>query len=406
VSAPKVVLRTEQVPVADLKPYPGNARRGDVELVAESLRENGQYKPIVVQESTGYVLAGNHTLQAAIAEGWSEILATFVEVDDDRARKINLVDNRSNDVAGYDDEALAELLRELDGDLSGTGFEQVDVDALMAELGPGGWSSQKKDAAPPLPVTPVTEPGEVFALGPHRLVCGDALDLETVRLALDNQQADLVLTDPPYMVAYQAGMTVEEAIKLNRRTDGLEVSNDALSAGQADEFIREAMASVKAALKPGGVFYVFAPPGVDELRFRLGLRDCGLELREVLLWIKDRFVFGRQDYHWRHESVMYGWREGAAHHWAGGHSQDTLLEFDRPGRSKEHPTMKPVALLERLVENSSKKGQLIFDPFAGSGSTMVAAAAQGRRCAMVELDPRYCDVIIERWAKLTGEVIR
>ena len=166
------------------------------------------------------------------------------------------------------------------------------------------------------------------------------------------------------------------------------------------------MQAIRDVLKPGGVFYTFAPPGVDELRFRDGLRMARLQMRQVILWVKDRFVFGRSDYHWRHELLMYGWRDGAGHYFAGGRTQDTLWEYDRPASSKLHPTQKPVELLERAITNSSRPGEVVVDLFAGSGSTLIACASAGRRALLMENDLAYCDCIVERWETLTGEKVR
>ncbi len=398
---PAVVLRTEEIDVGELSEYPGNARRGNVEVVRDSLRVNGQYKPIVVQQSTGYVLAGNHTLRAARAEEWPTILTTFVECDDDTARRINLVDNRSNDLASYDDQALADMLGELGGEYEGTGFDQDSMDALLASLGPGGYGGRDKDAVPPVPVVPITRPGDIITLGEHRVMCGSALDPEARAMLLRQQPADLVLTDPPYTVSYEEDLSPIQA--KYRRQDGKKVTGDALDGAEADAFVSEAMVAVRAVLKAGGVFYVFAPPGVDELRFRLALRDAPLVIRQVILWVKDEFVFGRQDYHWRHESMLYGWREGAGHFFVGDFTQHTLWDCERPKASKEHPTMKPVELMERAVTNSSRPGEHVVDLFGGSGSTLIACTTQGRRCSMMELDPGYCDVIVDRWEKFTGE---
>lgn len=398
-----ILKTTEPVNLETLKPYPGNARRGDIDMIAESLRTHGQYKPIVVQKSTGYVLAGNHTLQAARHLGWDSIVVSWVDVDDDSARKINLIDNRSNDVATYDDSELAALLVGLDGDYVGTGFTDTDLTELMESLGEGGFSRKDKDAAPELHADPVTQLGDVIRLGDHVLVCGDALVADDRDALMEGQLADLVLTDPPYMVSYEADLSADDREKLNRRRDAKTVPNDNLQGIDADLFIANAMRSIHDVLKPGGVFYTFAPPGADELRFRIGLQDARLPLREVILWIKDQFVFGRQDYHWRHESLLYGWRDGAAHYFVDDRTQDTIWDCPRPKTSKDHPTQKPVALLERAIANSSRRGQLVVDLFAGSGSTLIAAHAQARVARVMERDPAYCDVIVERWEKLTGK---
>lgn len=402
--ADSTITRTTTVKLTDLKPFPGNSRRGDLDLIRESLRMHGQYRTIVVQESTGYVVAGNHTVDAAEAEGWEEIEATFIDVDDAEALAINLVDNRANDMAINDPLALAEQLQRLNGRFDGTGFTAVDLDALLLTLNQGGWSTGDKDAAPELPEDPVTKPGDIIQLGRHLLVCGDALNPDDRDALLDGKLADLVVTDPPYTVRYEEDMSEGQAAR--RRQDGKKVGQDDLVGPAADHFIESAMTAIRDSVKPGGVFYTFAPPGLDELRFRDGLREAKLPLHQVILWVKDRFVFGRSDYHWRHELLLYGWRDGAAHYFDGGRSQDTLWEYDRPATSKLHPTQKPVELLERAITNSSRAGEVVVDLFAGSGSTLVAAASAGRRALLMEKDPAYCDCIVERWETLTKEKVR
>lgn len=393
------VVKTERVKLDKLQPYPGNARRGNVEVIRESLRVNGQYKPIVVQKDTGYVLAGNHTLEAARAEGWTDLLVSWVECDADTARKINVIDNRSNDIASYDDEMLVELLNDLAGDYTGTGFDPLTHKQLMDDLMPGMSFGKDKDTPGAVPEETTTKPGDIFELGPHLLICGDALDDKTWD-TLGPIEANLVVTDPPYMVEYDGWNNDGSPRRVGERAT---VPNDELTTEQADQFIYAAFCQINDHLKSGAAFYCFAPQGPDFARFLSAADAAKLQVRQNLVWVKDQFVFGRSDYHYRHEMLMYGWKGGAAHHALDDRTQSSVLEFDRPKRSKDHPTMKPVAMLQRLIENSSERGALVLDPFGGSGSTLVAAAAAGRRCVMIEYSPLYCDSIIDRWAKLTGE---
>jgi DNA modification methylase len=211
---------------------------------------------------------------------------------------------------------------------------------------------------------------------------------------------DLVATDPPYGVAYQEALSTAEAAARNRRKDGAEVANDNLGMEGTQAMVAAAM--THAGLKPGGVFYVCHAPGNFQTAVWLGLQDAGLYARHQIVWVKDRFVMGRADYHYRHEGVLYGWKDGAAHYFVDDRTQDSVWEFTRPGASKEHPTMKPVALFERMLANSSHAGDLTYEPFAGSGTTLIAAANLGRRCYAMELDPAYCDVIVDRWERHTG----
>jgi DNA modification methylase len=242
--------------------------------------------------------------------------------------------------------------------------------------------------------------GDLFSLGDHRLMCGDSTVADDVSRLLDGARADLVWTDPPYGVAYQADLSVEQARATHRRTDGLEVRNDALTPDGTRALVAAAVS--EDVLRPGGCFYVASPSGDMEIHFRLALVDAGLPLREAIVWVKDQFVFGRQDYHWRHESILYGWRDGEAHYFAGGRTQDTVWEIARPKRSDDHPTMKPVELVERAVQNSSRPGETVYDPFSGSGTTILACERTGRSARAMEIDPQYVAVAIKRWEQFTG----
>jgi DNA modification methylase len=405
-----------QVPLAELKPYAGNARVGNVDMIAESLEVNGQYRPIVVNRRTNEVLAGNHTLKAAKQLGWETIAATFVDVDDEAAARIVLVDNRSNDVAEYDNRALLDLLQSLDG-LDGTGFDQASIDDLVAEL----FEPEKDlDDAERLPAVSDAEPtsklGDIWLLGKHRLVVGDATDPGVVAEALGGEMAELVLTDPPYNVDYTG-----------KTGDALKIDNDSMSAEAFGDFLAGAFGAMYANTAEGAPIYVFYATA-EEIAFRRELVDAGWLYKQNLVWIKDRFVLSRQDYHWQHEPILYGWKPGAAHAWFGGFTpttvvddakpasqmtkaelraiveqiQTTTIRADRPARSVDHPTAKPIALLARLLENSSRPGSLVLDPFGGSGSTLIACDYLGRTCGTAELDPTYADVICRRYQEFAG----
>lgn len=399
----RMAIERKRISIADLRPYPGNARRGNLDVIKESLQAHGQYRAIVVQESTGYVLAGNHTMLAAKELGMDALDCDVYDCDDEQAKRIVLVDNRSNDLAEYDNQALADLLTELDS-LEGTGFTDQDLNSLLASLGPGHFSHDELNMVIKVPVNPVTKPGDYIQLGPHELYCTDAVDPDnTVLWNFQQAECDAVWTDPPYLISYQVDMTPEEARARHRRTDGKEITNESMSEDDAIQFRIAAAKLIDRSLKPGGPFYVFVPPGPDQADWINALTMVGIRPRQVLQWVKDQFVFGRSDYHYRSEPILYGWKTGEAHVWEGDRSQDTVWECDRPKRSKDHPTIKPVDLAIKAIENSTRAGDTIFDPFAGSGTILTACMQTGRRAVMCEIDPAYCDVIIERYERLSGE---
>src|SRR5829696_948073 len=385
-------LETVSVPLRDLRPHSHNPRRGGVAAIAESLRRHRQYRPIVVNRPRMEVLAGNHTLLAALELGWSALDATFVSVDEEQAKRILLVDNRTSDLAGYDLPALADLLEDLP-DLEGTGYDEAELGALLDELPPVLGAD---DEVPPLPSEPETRPGDLYILGEHRLVCGDARDPGAYARLLAGERCEALWTDPPYGVEYEG--------KTKR---ALRIEND----GHAglEGLLTESFAAANGSLSPGARVYVAHPAGELSLTFGGCFVAQGWRLRQTLVCVKDCFVLGRSDYHYRHEPILYGHKPGAgrtgrgASSWFGDNAQESVLEVPRPRRSSEHPTMKPPELVERCLRNSTRRGELVLDPFAGSGSTLVACERSGRRARLLELDPRFCDVVVPRWEGLTGQ---
>lgn len=395
---PALVYETMQC--ADLRLFEGNARRGDVDVIAASLDDLGQYKPIVVNVGThtgrpNEVLAGNHTLQAAQRLGWPEIDATVVDVDEQTARKINTVDNRAADLGDYDQAALHALLSGID-DLSVTGYLQEDLDALTRDLFPPEPQTEPDDV-PDVPATPVSQVGQVWQLGEHRLAVGDSTDLELVRRLVGDTAPVCVWTDPPYGVEY-----------VGKTKDALRIQND--GSGGLFDLLAAAFGVIATVCRPGAPVYV-AHADTERCTFEGAMESAGLVVRQNLIWAKNTMVLGRSDYHYKHEPILYGFipadsgRLGrGGERWFGDNSQTTVFEFDKPGRSTEHPTMKPVALIDAMLANSLPGGGVVFDPFGGSGSTLIAAHGRGARCFTVELDPRYADVILRRFEAHTGVV--
>jgi DNA modification methylase len=236
----------------------------------------------------------------------------------------------------------------------------------------------------------VARPGDLFALGAHRLLCGDATSLTHVARLMDGLRADLVFTDPPYNVDY-----------VGKTGSALKIDNDKMDTKRFRAFLLAAFHVLFANAREGAPIYV-CHSDTEGYNFRGAMIEAGWLFKQAIIWVKDSFVMGRQDYHWRHEPILYGWKPGAAHRWWADRTQDTVWEIPRPKRSVEHPTMKPVELVSRAIVNSSKPGDMVLDPFGGSGSTLIACEAEGRVCRIAELDPRYVDVIVERWETFTG----
>lgn len=384
-------LRSLVVPIESVTLHPRNPRVGVVEAVAASLARFGQQKPIVVQASTGFVVAGNHIVKAARSLGWTEIAANVEALDDASAIAFMLADNRTSDLGGYDDALLAAILAEEEAtaNLAATGYDADDVAAILraAELA----DTRDADAAPnvPEPAEVYVQPGDLWVLGRHRLLCGDATDPAAVGRLVGEDTVDLLWSDPPYGCAY-SGKTAA----------ALRIANDERDTERTRELVAAALRAVP--LRAGGAFYVASPAGPAHLAFLLALSDANLTLRQTLVWVKDKFVLGHSDYHYRHESILYGWRDGAAHTFRADRTQDTVWEVARPARSDVHPTMKPVELVERAIRNSCAPGDTVYDGFVGSGTTIIAAERADRRCLAMEIDPRYAQVAIERWAAFTG----
>lgn len=398
----KLMTGVEAFPLEALQPYHRNPRRGNVEAIAESLERLGQYRPIVVNVGTHTgrpreVLAGNHTLLAARHLGWEKIDGVTVDVDDDTAARIVVVDNRTADLAENDDEALAALLSDLP-DLAGTGYDEGDLEALLTSSREPGEINGDPDDVPDTPAEPVSKPGNVWLLGPHRLLCGDSTDPAAVEAMLAGDRADCMWTDPPYGVDY-----------VGKTKDALTIQND--GAEDLPALLAGAFAVASVALRPGAPVYVAHPPGPLSLEFARAFLEAGWSLRQNLIWVKDTLVLGRSDYHYQHEPILYGFTSGGegrlgrgGDRWHGDNAQTSVFAVARPSRSEAHPTMKPVDLIVPALENSCPPGGIVYEPFGGSGSTLIAAHAAGRTARVVELDPHYVDVICARWQKATGEL--
>lgn len=389
------------ISIDELQTHPSNVRQGDIGAICESLKAHGQYRTIVYQQSTKRILAGNHTYKAAKALGWTHIAATPVVCDDEQALRILLADNKANDLATYDEPELIELLKELvdtSEGLLGTLFDEDELDSLIQDNTHFELPTEVDDIPDKAPS--ITNAGDVWLLGKHKVMCGDSTNLDQVKQLMDGLEADLVWTDPPYGVAIvggNRGLSPEE----RKAKGGKEIQNDELDFDSLKEFLTKAFKAGYEVTKKGGCWYVAAPAGNIFQAFSIPLSNLGI-WRHTLVWVKDSLVMGRADYHYRHESIFYGWKEGAAHQAPPDRKQDTVWEIPRPKRSAEHPTMKPVELIAKAIQNSTNQNQIVLDLFGGSGSTLIAAQETNRIGYLMELDPHYVDVICARYQKHTG----
>jgi site-specific DNA-methyltransferase (adenine-specific) len=387
-------MKIVQVSIDKLIPYARNSRTHSDEQTAQiaaSIQEFGFTNPILIDGKNG-IIAGHGRVLAARKLNLTEVpcieLSGMTEV---QKRAYIIADNKLALNSGWDNEMLALEMTDLTDagfDLSLTGFSDEEVLALYPEeLNPG---LTDPDECPEPPDVPHTVLGDVWVCGKHRLLCGDSTSIDDVTKLMDGKLADQLITDPPYNVAYEG-----------KTKDAMKIKNDSMSNDTFRQFLRDAFVAADTAMKQGAVFYIWHADS-EGYNFRGACFDAGWKVRQCLIWKKQTMVMGRQDYHWKHEPCLYGWKDGAAHLWATDRKQTTILEFDRPQRNGEHPTMKPVALFEYQMLNNTKGSDIVLDLFGGSGTTMIAAEKNGRIGYLCELDPKYCDVIVKRWQSFTG----
>lgn len=394
--------------LSELVPYAANAKKHDarqVANVAESIRQFGFVQPVVVDRD-GVIVIGH--CRALAAEKLRMVEVPCVCVDDLTPEQVNalrLVDNKTNE-SPWDLDLLSAELPALD--LSGFDLEWGLPDELDGSV-------IEDDYDFSCPVAVRSKAGEVYQLGDHRLMCGDSTSLADVQKLVGGVQVDLLLTDPPYNVALGMDETPEEAKKRNKRTDGKTVANDKMEDKEFRQFLTDAFSNAAMVMKPGAPFYVWHADS-EGYNFRGACRDAMLRVRQCLIWVKNSLVMGRQDFQWKHEPCLYGelesddeaqpclygWTKGGKHYFFKNRRQTTVLNFDKPVKSAEHPTMKPVKLFDYQMQCSSREGDAVLDLFAGSGTTIIAAEQNGRRAYCMELDPKCVDVIIDRWEKFTG----
>ena len=435
-------VELREVEIAALKPYERNAKqhsKEQVEKIGRSIRELGFLSPCLIDQELN-VIAGHGRIMAAKEIGMTAVPCVFVEgLTEEQRRAYILADNRLTELGEWDMERVQQELADLadaDFDISLTGFDpDLRFDDSMGAIQDDGWTETEPDAAE----EPRSRVGDIYQLGNHRLMCGDSTDPEMVAALMNGQLADLMVTDPPYNIGLggdesgAAQSTDELAKRRKHQEDGAFLLNDNLGEKEFVEFLGKAMTNGKDALREGGAFYVWYAARTTE-QFLQGLRMAGLEVKQILIWVKGHFTLGRRDYQWQHEPCLYGWKDGAAHYFLDNRKQSTVIEDlkpdlahmkkdemaqllreiyaeeietdvireSKPNVSELHPTMKPLKLIARQIRNSSREGEAVLDLFGGSGTTMIACEQMNRRCFMMEFDPHYADVIVDRWEALTG----
>lgn len=393
-------MEIKQRNIDSIKPYNKNAKTHDkkqINNVAESIKQFGWQQPIVV-DADGVIIVGHCRYEAAKKLKLQEVPCVVADgLTEEQVQKYRLLDNKTNE-SDWDMELLAE-------DLFGLDFDGFDID----------WGIEEEEGEPEvieddfeveIPKEPKAKPGQIYQLGRHRLMCGDSTKQEDVEKLMNGEKADMVLTDPPYNVNYEslAG----------------KIKNDNMDDSSFREFLRSAFFLCKQAMKPGAAFHIWHAD-TEGYNFRGACRDVGLTVRQCLIWVKNSLVLGRQDFQWKHEpclygekpmeesdldeheTCLYGWKDGSAHRWFKNRRQTTILQFDKPVKSKEHPTMKPILLFNYEMQCNSKPGDIVLDLFGGSGTTIMACEQNGRIAYTMEFDPKYIDVIINRWEQFTGE---
>lgn len=412
-------LQIEYLTPEELVPYAKNAKihdRNQIDQIKRSIEQFGMNDPIAIWKGN-VIIEGHGRLIACKELNLERVPVIRLDHLTDQQRKAYcLAHNQLTMTTGFDLDLLSEELESIfEIDMGDFGFV-LDTDEKK--------EVEEDEFEPILPAAPKTKPGQIFKLGNHRLMCGDSTDQEQIAKLMNQEVADLLITDPPYNVDY-----------VGKTKDALKIENDKMEDGQFRAFLRDSFDAANRNMKPGAAFYIWHADS-EGFNFRGACKEIGWQVRQCLIWNKNCMVMGRQDYQWKHEPCLYGWKDGASHYFVDDRTQvtvqedikpedfrkmkkdelvelleniysdkvsTTILNEKKPAASEYHPTMKPLKLIGRLIKNSSEPGQLILDSFGGSGSTLMAAQQLDRRCYTMELDPKYCDVIIERWESYTGE---
>ena len=378
-------LKIEYANINDLKKYHKNAKKHpkeQVNRIANSIKEFGMCDPIGVWGKDNLIIEGHGRLMALKKLGYTE--APIIRLDhlsEEQRKAYTLAHNKSAE-SEWDFEILSDELKSIvDIDMMEFGFD-LSLDEEEPKV--------IEDEIPEIPVEPKAKYGDIYQLGNHRLMCGDATVLEDVRTLMNDNKADLLLTDPPYNVDYEG-----------KTKDSLKIKNDNMGDNQFKQFLTDSFSNANDVMKEGASFYIWHADS-EGYNFRSACKDVSWKVRQCLIWNKNTMVMGRQDYQWKHEPCLYGWKEGASHNWYSDRKQTTILEFNKPNKSELHPTMKPLDLFAYQMKNSTAKGDIVLDLFGGSGTTLMVSEQLDRNAYVMELDPRYVDAIINRWENMTG----
>ena len=374
-------MNIENMKLGDLVPYLRNAKKHDqrqIDNVAQSIKEFGMVQPIVVDKDNNIIIGHCRALACKKLQMREVPVVKMEDLTPEEANKLRLLDNKLNE-SDWDFDLLLEDIPELD-------FTGFDIDWGLPTVDEE--IEVEEDEAPEPPKEPITELGDIYEIGNHRLICGDSTDPEIIKHLMNGASADLYITDPPYNVDYEGGT-------------GMKIMNDKMDNDSFRQFLRDAFSAADAIMRKGAVFYIWHSDS-EGYNFRGACFDIGWKVRECLIWNKSSLVMGRQDYQWKHEPCLYGWKDGASHLWASDRKQVTVLEYNKPTRNGEHPTMKPVGLFAYQISNNTHEGDNVLDSFGGSGTTLMACEQLKRISYTAELDPRYCDVIVQRYINFKG----
>lgn len=388
-------MQVQSMKIDEVKPYPNNPRNNDdgVEAVANSIKEFGWQQPIVVDKDN-VIIVGHTRYKAAKKLGMDKVpVVVASNLSPEQVKAYRLADNKTGELTDWDMSLLDNELGDIaDIDMSDFGFD-LDIPEDDEEV-------QEDDFDEEIPEEPKSKVGQIYQLGRHRLMCGDSTNPEMVKKLVGGVQCDLLLTDPPYNVDYSSKDYGGDKFSKTRKNN--QIANDKMAPDEFYKFLFSVFTNAKDNLKDGASFYIWFSD-LATVEFNNAANEAGLLVKETLIWEKNNIVLGRQDYQHKHEPCLYGWVKGGSHSWYSDRKQTTVMHFDKPQRADLHPTMKPVALFDYQIKNSTKSGDVVLDLFGGSGTTIMACEQDGRNAYVMEYDPKYVDVIIKRWEDFTGK---